>query len=305
MFRTAARSSLPPRARPVRATRRSFASTVLLSRSYESKTVAELRAELRQRGLQTSGPKAALISRIRQEDARATAEAPSAPTPTPTPTPSQAQPSTRTLSTSAGARAEAAPVGTTKGSPAPPFSMYAKLPDLSQASPQAPVQVPFLPDFWDSSAVKAAAAEAAAAKLRATADPDAPKLVLVASAATHPAGGPTHALSQASDVPLPSSSSTSASTPSSSASSTASEPTTLLGEVLDDLGVPADLFARTDRAEGTRRDGSQVLAQHARPLDADERRGAYALLGLLVGAWVAAGIAAPTSGGKGKKAESH
>lgn len=154
MFRTTARAALQPLRSQQTQVHRSFVSTVLLSKTYDDKTVAELRTELRARGLSAyvhspflsyyicliqldrSGAKATLITRIQQADtARVTSEAPSSPAPAP----SQA----RSASTSApfASPAETAPSSSAiPHSNAPPMTFDIKIP-VYQAPPESPVQV--------------------------------------------------------------------------------------------------------------------------------------------------------------------
>ncbi|KAI5123338.1 hypothetical protein M0805_001763 [Coniferiporia weirii] len=261
--------------------RRTLVSTVLLSKTYEDKTVAELRAELRNRGLSTTGSKATLITRIVQEEKRASTEV--APTPT----------LTRTVSTSSPSRAEpvASPTPTPNASAAagtaPSSSAHlpfpaVKLPDISQGPLETPIAIPFLPDFWDSSVVKAQERSTLPSP-----DPDAPKIVLVAGAATHPAGGPTHNLSSAGDV-----------LPSLSSSASPSPPRKfdgILGDILDDLNIPPEVFSPSSTAA----DEGLVSAKgrtQSRPLDADEKRGVYVILGLFLGSWAVSRVSAPSQG---------
>ena len=65
MLRTAARSSLLPLRAAQHAQQRSFVSTVLLSKTHEDKTVAELRTELRARGLSVYVQRLHVFSRDR------------------------------------------------------------------------------------------------------------------------------------------------------------------------------------------------------------------------------------------------
>ncbi|RXW20889.1 hypothetical protein EST38_g4968 [Candolleomyces aberdarensis] len=138
--------------------RRSLASTVLLNRSWETETVAQLKSETRARGLSSSGNKAALIQRLKDFEVKQVQSPPA---------------STRPASTAAATTA-------------PPdvniFNIH--IPDLSQPAPEGQVQVPYVPDFWDSSlnAIDPAPENAA------------PKLLVVAGATTHHGGGPSHNL---------------------------------------------------------------------------------------------------------------
>ncbi|EJD02320.1 uncharacterized protein FOMMEDRAFT_141404 [Fomitiporia mediterranea MF3/22] len=294
MLRTALRTSYRLRHLPQHA-RRSFVSSVLLSKTYEDKTVAELRSELRARGLSASGAKATLITRIQQADARSASEtmlASSSNTPGPSsPAPSHHQSQARSVSSSSSSHAEVASSidATTRFAP---ITFDVKLPDLSQPPPQRAVQVPFVPDFWDSSAKKR---EGNAGTGAASLDSSTPKIILMAGAETHIAGGPTFAMSPASNTFLPSSEAPSSSPSSSSVAQRKYDG--LLGDVLDDLGVPHNVLGVSPNQESFAVKRTTV----SRPLDEEERRGAITLLGLIFGAWVVAGLAAPSKSKSGKK----
>jgi len=281
MLRTLARSQL----RTVSSTKctRNFVSTVLLSKTYENKSVAELRELARSKGLPISGSKATLITRIQQKEEKNALDA-IAPESV---APKQAQPQTRDLSTSAPARA-------TVASSTPSTSSFdVRLPDLSEPTPESPVQIPFVPDFWDSSKVKAE--ERASQPIV----PETPKIVITAGAATH-AVGPTYNLTETNDsIFLPTE------LPSSSTSSSASKkPTGILGDIVDDLGIPPEVFAAKSDAPAQEQFPA-FEKTYSRPLEADEKTGAYALLGILFGSWLVAGFGAPVKEKKAKPAQTH
>ncbi|KAK2466877.1 hypothetical protein APHAL10511_001135 [Amanita phalloides] len=58
-----------------------------------------------------------------------------------------------------------------------------KLPDLTQPDPAPPVQIPYLPDFWDSYTAR-----------KAPAEQPLPKLLVVGDGSIHHTRGPTHIL---------------------------------------------------------------------------------------------------------------
>ena len=139
--------------------RRHLVSTVLLSKSYEEKTKAELRDEARKRGLSvyvaiflsgsqklteacSSGNKATLITRIQTEDSRSAraACAPSAIQSRPASSSAPAKPDTKPESTPV---AEAAVQSKPRTLPV----LNIHLPDLSQPDPEPPVQIVRCPEI--------------------------------------------------------------------------------------------------------------------------------------------------------------
>ncbi|THH08657.1 hypothetical protein EW146_g8925 [Bondarzewia mesenterica] len=141
MFRSALRSTNLTRiSAPVLANHRSLVSSVLLTRTWENESFAEIKKEARQRGLSVKGNKATLITRIQQHDRRTVHDSLStAPPPT----------QSRNAST-----VPASPSSPTT-SDLPKQYLDIKIPDLSTPEPELPIQIPFVPDFWDSSRVKA------------------------------------------------------------------------------------------------------------------------------------------------------
>ncbi|KAL0946839.1 hypothetical protein HGRIS_013007 [Hohenbuehelia grisea] len=204
-----------------------------LTRSWENQSAAQLRQEAKHRGLSPKGNKASLILRIQEHEARSVASSPDPVSP-------------RAVHASAAAAATHVPHavdGEAPGIPATPESNktasasssgdYLKviLPDLSQPDPEPPVQIPYLPDLWESKKVT----ETAEAEETAS-EPVLPKLLVVAGS-THPGGGPSHNLLDTNASTLESS------TPESSESSDASKPTQqkqgLLGDIAEDIGLPS------------------------------------------------------------------
>ena len=77
-------------------------------------------------------------------------------------------------------------------------------------------------------------------------------------------------------------------------SSTPSYPKGILGEMLDDLKIPPELFAPTKDVQTK----TIKFKPQVRQLDQEELKGVYVLLGILFGSWVVAGIASPSRGKK-------
>ncbi|KAG6900857.1 hypothetical protein C0993_009975 [Termitomyces sp. T159_Od127] len=185
MFRTVARRR--PRAR-------SFVSSVLLSRTWENESVADLRRELKTRGLPVKGTKATLILRIREHEQARTLNVLREP------------PVARTMSAAPGA----------------PAFLNVALPDLWQPVPEPPVQIPYVPDFWDSSVQP---------PLPAAEEP-LPKLNVVAGADTPVSVGPSHNLLDENAPVLASPQTPVSPTP------TPAPDAGILGDITDDLGLP-------------------------------------------------------------------
>lgn len=142
---------------------------------------------------------------------------------------------------------------------------------------------PYGPDFWHS--VPASSTQPAT--------PKAPKLLVVAGAATHPGGGPVNTVHEAVDPNAP----LAAPTPT---PATSTMDKGFWASIAEDAGLPTQL-ARQDahpqhltfeglpektEAYGARSDN---VSPHSRALEDDERRGLWVLGGLLAGAWVVAG----------------
>ncbi|TFK76394.1 hypothetical protein BDN72DRAFT_830959, partial [Pluteus cervinus] len=152
--------------------RRSFVSSVLLSRTWENKTVAELKQEAKSRGLSLTGNKATLILRIQDHENAFTLQVATDAPPTAAPT--------RRASTAApaagGGVAPGLPPPTEPVKSAPSGLMSIHLPEISAADPEPAVQVPYVPDFWGSSTPKESP----------PLEGDMPKILVVAGATTHP-----------------------------------------------------------------------------------------------------------------------
>ena len=71
--------------------------------------------------------------------------------------------------------------------------------------------------------------------------------------------------------------------------------TSVWEDALEEIGVPLELF----KGEGRKStvvptETTPVKRSYARPLDEEEQKGVYVLLGLLLGSWVVAGVTAPS-----------
>ncbi|KAI0093884.1 hypothetical protein BDY19DRAFT_919440 [Irpex rosettiformis] len=159
--------------------RRSFVSTVLLTRNWENETVNVLKNEAKKRGLLQTGNKSTLVSRLRDFEREQVSQ--SGPPPV-------IQQQVRLASTT---EVPGIP-SSSRPSPIPPNYpkefLDVKIPDVSQLPPEPPVEAPFVPDFWESSRVKA--------ELAPPPPPESSpiKVLAVAGAATHIGGGPSHNL---------------------------------------------------------------------------------------------------------------
>ncbi|KAI6103381.1 hypothetical protein F5141DRAFT_976427, partial [Pisolithus sp. B1] len=183
---TMLRSVLQPATRRRLALQRTFVSTVLLSRTWETETVVDLRKEARLRGLSTcavslpplhtlnlvhsKGNKPALIARLQEYEESKVAPSPQNPSP----------PSRDVPGASRKASSRAAPTS------------HPATPALPQgASPAGtPPSASAESDFWDSARSHSWFAEP---------DPDPPKLQVVGSAITNYDGGPANHLEKHTD----------------------------------------------------------------------------------------------------------
>ena len=116
--------------------------------------------------------------------------------------------------------------------------------------------------------------------------PEGPKIITAASPATYPAGGPQHNLYQLSDVFEP------------SEEESLPQPHKeggIVSDMLQDLGLPTSFPKTTTRLNP----GDERV--YSRPLDASERQGVYIFFGILLGSWIAGGLATPASSNKNVK----
>ncbi|KAL1742928.1 hypothetical protein HDZ31DRAFT_42143 [Schizophyllum fasciatum] len=226
MLRAIARAQALPRC-----PRRTFVSSVILTRNWESETVAQLKKEAKSRGLAMSGNKSTLVMRIQQfERARANeALSPEVPAGARAASTSPAPTTTTTNSASSAIKGSLhinpEPVSEAPGVPpdaqsnAPPVTDYLAviLPDLSAPPPEPPTPIPHVPDFWGSAAAKSKPAATSV-------EEELPKIVVVADASTH-IGGVTHHLTSAEEEVLQD-------------VSYADYKTGVLSDIAKDLGLP-------------------------------------------------------------------
>ncbi|RPD66180.1 hypothetical protein L226DRAFT_530300 [Lentinus tigrinus ALCF2SS1-7] len=254
--------------------RRSFVSTVLLTKAWENETVAELRKEARNRGLSSKGNKATLITRLQQDEKNKAF----APEPTP------AAPQVRRASTSTETPTEVPGIPSTAEPNYPKYNLDIKVPEAAVPEVEAPVPIPFVPDSWDSSKLRH---ELAPVQSSPSTEP---KVVVIGGEETHPGGGPSHNLYSPS--------------PSSSADAPRPPPKTAVGQLLadmaDDIGVPTTFKlpgaadGQYDVAAKTETSGPQGKT-YSRTLDQDEKKGLWVLFGVFAGSWIAASAFTPTS----------
>ncbi|GAB1517661.1 hypothetical protein RhiTH_000711 [Rhizoctonia solani] len=167
---------------------RSLASTVLLPKSpekWQEYTVAQLRTEAKQRGLATGGSKSKLVQRLASHNQ--TNERPS----TSVESPSTAHISARQRWISTGSYSQAEPSGD-KFKARFSRNLDVKIPTTPEPIDEGPV-IPFLAQKFDSPPSESASPPQEPPS-------DAPKVVTVASAATHVGGGPSHAIHEATDA---------------------------------------------------------------------------------------------------------
>ncbi|KAG2144891.1 hypothetical protein BD769DRAFT_1347535 [Suillus cothurnatus] len=248
---------------------RTFVSTVLLSRTWENETLVTLRHEAKTRGLSTKGNKSDIINRI-QVDEESRALSFSQPTPA----------ASRNASSSATPPQAASPGIPPASQPASASRtsdfFLVRLPNLSQDGPYEPVQAPFVPDFWDSSSPRPEPIE-----------PSHPKLHVVSGSATHPDGGPTYNLEKPQDAVV-------------IEEVVVIEPegqakpaigSGLFRDLANDIGLQrsfrvGEVVSNVVRA--AKEQGPDVHAR-SRPLNNEQTRGIWILLGLLAGSWIVGG----------------
>ncbi|KAG9318693.1 hypothetical protein JVU11DRAFT_788 [Chiua virens] len=255
--------------------RRHFVSTLLLSRTWENETVIELRKEAKARGLSTKGNKSTLIARVKEHDENSvTTISPSIRTPDMTRSAStNVVPPKKVLqATSPGIPLAAQPDSASTRSD----FLAIKLPDLSHPPPKAPVQIPYVPDFWDSACPSAPL------------EPDLPKLHVVGGSVTHYGGGPTHHLENPEDSP---STAVQADRPS-------NEEVRLRADFWQSLGLTRPFSVRRTLPEARNsapQTGQDDFRASSRPLTDEERKGLYFLLGIIGGSWLIGGFVNRTS----------
>lgn len=259
----------------VSAHQRSFVSTVLLSRTWENLTVLELRKEAKARGLSTGGNKSTLVSRIKQHEQNTVTSSP--------------PPASAIRSASIDAAPPPHPKRPFQGAaPGIPLAtqpdrdsarsdfLAVKLPDLARPPPSASVQVPYVPDFWDS----------ARPMTSPPLEPERPKLHVVGGSATHYDGGPTHNLEKPQE-----------SDPSSVTVQTDEHPAIkearFWPEFWEGLGLPRSFSIRPSLSQASRlaaQSGEDEPRAQSRPLTGEERKGLYVLFGIVAGSWLVGGL---------------
>jgi hypothetical protein len=282
---------------------RSFVSTVLLTRTYENESVANLKKLAKERGLSQKGNKSTLITRIQQNEKDKTLEAvSSAQRDPPVPTAAKVrQASTAATTPTAGIDT----AGSEASSPVPGIPPDAlpehrlsstaftniSLPDLSQPIPESPTPIPFAPDHYNSINEPTPYEAVGATPI----EPVIPQVLVVAGAATHHGGGPSHSLHDGNE------SSDRHEHAQRSEVASESKPTTPGGiwrDLADDIGLPTELRARK-LTEGQQAAFDSLIEttntthdekSHSRNLDKEEQRGVWLLLGLLGGSWLLGGV---------------
>ncbi|KAF8319280.1 hypothetical protein DL93DRAFT_2074855 [Clavulina sp. PMI_390] len=174
---------------------RGFASA-LLSKSEKdwlAKSANDLRKEAKARGLAHSGTKAEIARRLmkaEQASLQAVSEQVSGATPT-TPAPSastssSATPASRKFTSSAKYNL-ATETSSSKFTPRRPYIMNIQLPEDAEPVEEGPT-IPYAPDYFQSHHSQSAS------PIQEPPNPSAPRVLTVASAATHAGGGPSHTL---------------------------------------------------------------------------------------------------------------
>ncbi|KAL4247297.1 hypothetical protein ABKN59_008532 [Abortiporus biennis] len=247
--------------------RRHFVSTVLLTRNWENESVVNLRKEAKSRGLPQSGNKATLITRLQQFEEKRNF----------TPPPAPVQQQVRHASTT-----EVPGVPSSSEPPVLPHNYPKELldvhiPDTNIPIPELPVQIPFVPDFWDSQLVKAASE-------KEPPPPSSPHVLAVAGDTELVTGGTPY--SQYGEVE-PSAEPTVDTTK-----------TTFFEDVAYDLLIPTSLKLPSvnlekqisDELPQTTSTSAGQQTNYSRTLDKEEVKGVWALVGLLAGSWLLAGL---------------
>lgn len=132
---------------------------------------------------------------------------------------------------------------------------------------------PFVPDFWDSSKVKAK-------EQPEPVESNDPKVIAVAGAATHIRGGPSHNLYHEPE-----------------STSTDSSPEVSLFKT---EGFLYDLFTDSGLPTTVKAPSAGFESQDAPRTDSTATGGGWTLIGILFGSWVVAGVVAPKSKAEGE-----
>ncbi|KAH9005296.1 hypothetical protein EDB86DRAFT_2882766 [Lactarius hatsudake] len=172
--------------------------------------------------------------------------------------------------------------GTRAASTVPPPYLNIKLPDISAPPPEPLIHIPFTPDFWESSRVKAKANPAPPE------EPHVPKVIVIAGDSSR--ADSSHILDPVREhVDLDHH----------SLDPKVSNLRSLFLDVADDVALPKDLdvLKVTKNRQGPLDDLIEETTTsvgdskfHTRTLDKDEVRGVWIILGLFAGSWLAGGL---------------
>ncbi|KAI0079886.1 hypothetical protein K474DRAFT_1769806 [Panus rudis PR-1116 ss-1] len=276
MFRTAIHAQLRP---AVSAGRRTFVSTVLLTRNWESETVATLRKEAKSRGLSQTGNKSTLVARLLQHDQNGHRMQDPLPTAQSQQVQSPVKQQVRLASTT-----EVPGVPSSSEPPSIPATypkefLDLKIPEIPDPVAEPPTPIPFVPDFWDSSRVKAESSKQATEPLN-------PTVLAVAGDATHISASPVHSVLTGEQGPeIEKSKDTSR--------------TTFFEDLAEDLYLPTSFklpgavesenIRKADLPTTTNTSAGQEV-DHTRTLDKEERKGVWAFFGVIFGSFVVASV---------------
>ncbi|KAF8559792.1 hypothetical protein OG21DRAFT_490356 [Imleria badia] len=255
--------------------RRTFVSTVLLSRTWESETVVELRKEAKARGLSTKGNKSTLVARIQEHEEHNLSSTSSIRTPGTIRSASTNIVPPLSHKKTSQAASPGIPLADQPDSAKPDF-LSIKLPDLSQPPPNAPVQVPYVPDFWNSARPKA----------DPPLEPELPKVHVVSGSVTHYDGGPTYNLEK------PQESGSLSTTVQADDPPATSKEVGFWAEFWESLGLPRSFSVRRTLSEAgnlAAQAGEDKSQTRSSPLTDEERKGLYILLGIVGGSWLVGG----------------
>ncbi|KAF8610230.1 hypothetical protein BDV93DRAFT_517385 [Ceratobasidium sp. AG-I] len=271
---------------------RSLASTVLLpktSEQWQERTVAELRNEAKRRGLSSGGNKSKLIDRLvvhAQSNDRPTAPSGNA-------SPQAVSIRQRWISSGSSLQAEA-----DKFKARWSRNLDVKLPETPDAVDEGPV-IPFLAQKFDSPASESASPPQELPS-------SAPKVVTVASAATHIGGGPSHAIHESSDAHAIEQNTSKGSKKGTSSAG--------IGALLSELGIPLSFdFKQPGRVVGEilepmaavslpkiEEDASNAKDAQ-RELNPEEQKGLWVLGGIVAGGLLLGGFGNKRSPSKKEK----
>jgi len=259
------RSIASAQARALLQTRRNFVSTVLLTRNWENESFTVLKKEAKNRGLPAKENKATLITRLQEHD-QAQLETP----------PIAVQQAQQIRLASTATEVPGIPASSEPSEIPPNYPknfLDVRLPSTEEPSREAEVQIPFLPDLWDSSRVKAESEPIVPV------DDSAPNVIVIAGDASHISGSPVHnidALEPHSAIP--------SQTPKASQSIFQDMAEDLLlptSLTLSPANVPSDIIKVTSTSAGQETD-------HSRKFDREEKYGVWEFLGIFIGSFLAA-----------------